>query len=118
MTNITIARELTAYKKMYTHIFNVVTDAIDTCQDARVKYLLKKAQQHTEEIYTGKNFRPEKMTTDEETIALLLHILIEQESKKQIPEQNLKLIEECKEWILDLEEDRISQFLSDFQKEP
>ncbi len=117
MTDINIARELNAYKKMYRHIFNVVTDAIEECQDAKVKYMLIKAQQYTEAIYTGENFRPQKMSINEETIALLLHILIEQESKKPFTEQDIKLIEECNDWLQDLEEGRTTQFLLDFEKE-
>lgn len=69
-------------KKMYSHIFNVVTNAIEECQDAKVKYMLIKAQQHAEEIYTGENMYPKKLSTDEEIIVFLLHTVIEQESKK------------------------------------
>ncbi len=117
MTDITLARELNAYKKMYRHIFNIVTSVIEECQDTRAKYRLIKAQQYTEDIYTGESIRPPKMTVDEETIVVLLRVIIEQESKKSILEQDVKLMEECEDWILDLEEDRITQFILDFEKE-
>lgn len=117
MIDINIVRELNAYKKMYSHIFNVVTNAIEVCQDAKVKYMLIKAQQCAEGIYTGENIYPRKMTTDEETIVFLLHTIIEQESKKTASEQDTQFIEECKDWILDLEENRITRFLLDFENE-
>lgn len=117
MTDITMARELNAYKKMYKHIFNVVTSVIEQCQDTGVKYRLIKAQQYTEGIYTGENINRPKMTVDEETIVVLLRVIIDQESKKPIQEQDVRLMEECEDWILDLEEDRITQFLLDFETE-
>ena len=57
------------------------------------------------------------MTTDEETIVFLLHTIIEQESKKTASEQDTQFIEKCKDWILDLEENRITRFLLDFENE-
>lgn len=117
MLDINVIRELNAYKKMYSHIFNAVTDAIEVCQDAKVKYMLIKAQQYTEGIYTGENICPRKMTSDEETIVFLLHTVIEQESEKPISEQDVQFIDECKDWILDLEENRMSEFLLSFEKE-
>ncbi len=115
MTDISMARELNAYKKMYRHIFNVVTSVIEECQDTKVKYKLIKAQQYVEGIYTGESIYPQKMTIDEETIVVLLRVIIEQEGKKPISEQDVILMEECKDWILDLEEDRITQFLLSFE---
>ena len=117
MIDINIVRELNAYKKMYSHIFNVVTNVIEVCQDAKVKYMLIKAQQYTEDIYTGENICPKKLSVDEETIVFLLHTVIEQESKKATSEQDTQFIEECKDWILDFEENRMSEFLSNFEKE-
>lgn len=34
-----------------------------------------------------------------------------------ISEQDTQFIEECKDWILDLEENRMSEFLLNFEKE-
>jgi hypothetical protein len=39
------------YKKMYYHLFNAVTDAIEENNIDDIKKLLIKAQQETEEIY-------------------------------------------------------------------
>ena len=39
------------YKKMYYHLFNAVTDAIEEKNIDDIKKLLIKAQQETEEIY-------------------------------------------------------------------
>ena len=39
------------YKKMYLRLFNKVTDAIEICKDPRVRDILIKAQQETEEMY-------------------------------------------------------------------
>ncbi len=39
------------YKKMYCLLFNQVTDAIELTSDEKVKEILIKAQQDTEEIY-------------------------------------------------------------------
>ena len=48
---------------------------------------------------------------------MLLRVIIEQEGKKPISEQDIKLMEECEDWISELEEDRITQFLLDFENE-
>ena len=64
MIDIKVIRELYAYKKMYRHIFNVVTSVIEECQDTRAKYRLIKAQQYAEDIYTGESILPQKMTVD------------------------------------------------------
>lgn len=117
MNEINVIRELNAYKKMYNHIFNAVTDAIEVCQDARVKNKLIKAQQHTEGIYTGENLLPRKLSCDEETIVFLLYTVIEKERYKPIAEQDTQLLEDCKDWILDLEENRMSEFLLELKKE-
>ena len=45
--------ELKLYKKMYYHLFNAVTDVLDITNEEKVKELLIKAQQETEEIYIG-----------------------------------------------------------------
>lgn len=102
---------------MYSHIFNVVTDVIAECQDIKLKSKLIKAQQYAEGIFTGENIRSEKMMVDEETIVMLLNLLKEQEREKAISEQDISLIEECEDWISDLEEGRTKQFLLDFEKE-
>ena len=39
------------YQKMYSKLFNVITDVIELCEDENAIYLLKKAQNETEEIY-------------------------------------------------------------------
>ena len=39
------------YKKMYYHLFNVITDALDENNEDDIKRLLIKGQQETEEIY-------------------------------------------------------------------
>lgn len=51
ITNLTIAKELKLYKKMYGHLFNSVTRIIKICKDPIAKDLLITAQQETEEIY-------------------------------------------------------------------
>lgn len=45
---------MTDYQKMYTIMFNGVTDALDMLRQERIRearYLLKQAQQQAEEIY-------------------------------------------------------------------
>lgn len=39
------------YQKMYYHLFNVITDALEESNIEDIKKLLIKAQQETEEIY-------------------------------------------------------------------
>ena len=39
------------YKQMYFKLFNRVTDAIEICDDDKVKAILINAQQETEEMY-------------------------------------------------------------------
>ena len=41
------------YKKMYFHLFNSVTDALEENNIEKIKRLLIKAQQETEEIYVS-----------------------------------------------------------------
>ena len=43
--------DLEMYKKMYSKLFNSVTDVIEICKDEKSVELLKKAQKETEEIY-------------------------------------------------------------------
>lgn len=57
MSDIKTMRELKLYKKMYCHIFNTVTDAIEICDDLKVKEMLIKAQQETEEIYISEKIQ-------------------------------------------------------------
>ena len=42
------------YQKMYCHLFNAVTDAIEENNVDHIKRLLIKAQQETEEIYVSR----------------------------------------------------------------
>lgn len=44
-------RDLEMYKKMYSTLFNSVTDVISICKDEKSVELLKKAQIETENIY-------------------------------------------------------------------
>ena len=46
-----MAKELKLYKKMYYHLFNMVSDVIEVCSDEKTKNALIKAEQETEEIY-------------------------------------------------------------------
>ena len=39
------------YQKMYYHLFNAVTDAMEETDIEKIKRILIKAQQETEEIY-------------------------------------------------------------------
>lgn len=55
ITNLTLAKELKLYKKMYKHLFNSVTRTIEICQDPIAKDLLIVAQQETEEIYVSED---------------------------------------------------------------
>ena len=43
------------YQKMYYHLFNAVTDALEANDIDSIKSLLIKAQQQTEEIYISWN---------------------------------------------------------------
>lgn len=43
--------DLEMYKKMYSTLFNSVTDVIRICKDEKSVELLKKAQRETENIY-------------------------------------------------------------------
>ena len=51
MTQFEYEKELELYKKMYSTLFNTITDVIETTQDEQVKRILISAQQKTEEIY-------------------------------------------------------------------
>ncbi len=42
---------MSIYKKMYYHLFNCVTDALEEADIDKVKEILKNAQIETEEIY-------------------------------------------------------------------
>jgi len=117
MNDINITRELGAYKKMYNYIFNEVTKVIEECHDSDVKEKLIKAQQYTEGIFTGESYGLSKMSVDEEVIVMLLRVLIKQEKERPITERDNGLIEECEDWILDLEENRITDFLVRFDNE-
>ena len=103
MNDIEMLRELYCYKKMYNHIFNVVTDVIERCRNEALRQELISAQQYTEGIYIGCTPREVPMTDDEKTIALLLSIFIKQERKRPEEEQDISLIEECMDWIAELE---------------
>ena len=39
------------YRKMYSKLFNVITDVIELCEDSKCVEMLKQAQRDTEEIY-------------------------------------------------------------------
>ena len=39
------------YKKMYYHLFNIITDALEENNEDNIKRLLIKGQQETEEMY-------------------------------------------------------------------
>ena len=95
---------------MYIHIFNAVTDAIKICQDPVVKNLLVQAQQHTEAIYLGTN-QCHPMSVDEETIVSLLTLLRNEESAKPHSQQDADFINECNDWIFDLQEGRTKKLL-------
>lgn len=115
MTDINLIRDLNAFKKMYSYIFNIVTDAINICQDSDVKNMLIQAQQHTEKIYCGEN-RCQKMSIDEETIVALLNLLIVIENQKPFSQQDRDFLDECKDWICDLQDGRTKDILLEFQK--
>ncbi len=95
---------------MYSYIFNAVTDAINVCQDPDVKNMLIQAQQRTEAIYLGENYN-NKMSIDEETIVVLLTLLIEVETEKPFSQQDQSFLNKCKEWICDLQEGRTKDLL-------
>ena len=42
---------MSIYKKMYYHLFNVITDALEADNPDDIKRLLIKGQQETEEMY-------------------------------------------------------------------
>ena len=42
---------MSIYKKMYYHLFNAVTDALEENNIEKIKTILIKAQQETEEMY-------------------------------------------------------------------
>ena len=44
------------YKKMYSRLFNRVTDTIEVCNDEYAKKLLIEAQQETEEMYINEEY--------------------------------------------------------------
>lgn len=117
MTDINLIRDLNAFKKMYNYIFNVVTDAVEICQDPKVKYTLIQAQQYTEAIFSGENNYPKKMSIEEETIVYLLTLLIEEECKKPISQQDKDFIAECKDWASDLQEGRTKALLLELERE-
>ncbi len=117
MTDINLIRDLNAFKKMYNYIFNVVTDAVEICQDPNVKYMLIQAQQHTEAIFLGENNYPKKMSIEEETIVYLLTLLIEEENKKPISQQDEDFLYECKDWVCDLQEGRTKDLLLELERE-
>lgn len=112
MTDINLIRDLNAFKKMYSYLFNTLTDAIKVCQDPVVKNMLIKAQQHTEGIYSGECCNS-KMSVDEETIVDLLKLLIKTETDKPVSQQDTEFIDECKDWILDLQNARIDDCVLD-----
>lgn len=105
MTDINLIRDLNAYKKMYNHLFNAVTDAIRLCTASDVKNILVKAQQYTESIYLGEN-NTNEISIDEETIVDLLTLLINIEREKPVSQQDGDFIEECNDWIFDLQKAR------------
>ena len=39
------------YQKMYSKLFNTITDVIGICNDEKCSVILKEAQQETEDIY-------------------------------------------------------------------
>lgn len=117
MIDINLIRDLNAFKKMYNYIFNVVTDAVEICQDPKVKHMLIQAQQHTESIFLGENYYSKKMSVEEETIVYLLTLLIEEENKKPVSQQDKDFIAECEDWACDLQEGRTKDLLLELEKE-
>ena len=112
MTDINLIRDLNAFKKMYSYIFNAVTDAINICKDSEVKNMLIQAQQHTEALYSGENCN-KNISVDDETIVDLLKLLIKTETDKPVSQQDTEFIDECKDWILDLQNARIDDCVLD-----
>ncbi len=115
MTEINLIRDLNAFKKMYSYIFNTVTDAINICQDPNVKNMLIQAQQHTEEIYCGES-SCKKMSVDEETIVDLLNLLIAIENQKPVFQRDQGFLDECEDWICDLQYGRTRDIFLEFEK--
>ena len=114
MTDIQLIRDLDTLKKMYRYLFNAVTDAVNICNEYDVKDILISAQQRTEEIYIGKNCSD--MYNDDETIIDLLKLLVETECEKTLSQQNQDFIDECKDWICDLQEGRTKALILDLVK--
>ena len=106
MISIELIRELHCYKKMYNTLQRTVTDCVGECRDLVVRERLIKAQQESEDIYTGEIYDYKELNEDERVILALLSFIMDTEISR-VTDADMKIVNDCVDWSLVLQNKNI-----------
>ena len=104
MKEIYIAKECLLYKKMYCHLFNAVTDAINVDNKCISDSILKNAQIKTEDIFMNSELKNSKNSIEDEINIFLLKLLVQTEKEKNPNDIDEDFIIECEDWIKEIQD--------------
>ena len=99
MIDISVIRELHCYKRMYNSLQKTITECIGECRDLVVREKLIKAQQESEDIYTGEIYDYKDLTEDERIVLALLSFIMDTEISR-VTDADMKIVDDCIEWSL------------------
>lgn len=99
MIDISVIRELHCYKRMYNSLQKTITECIGECRDLVVREKLIKAQQESEDIYTGEIYDYKDLTEDERIVLALLSFIMDTELSR-VTDADMKIVDDCIEWSL------------------
>ena len=84
---------------MYNSLQKTITECIGECRDLVVREKLIKAQQESEDIYTGEIYDYKDLTEDERIVLALLSFIMDTELSR-VTDADMKIVDDCIEWSL------------------